>query len=145
MISMKIAGRTDCKITANIYTHVRDETLKKATVNLEEVLGVDEVIAKDPGKCPVFFVFVTLHDWPECGTILLNNPKYATALTVKHICSHAFQKQPAYNRTCWSRQISERSSALRRIPQLNRCFSRCCNLWPPGHPKHIRSREAKPL
>ena len=34
---MKIVGHTDYKTTANIYTHVRDEMLRKATVNLEEV------------------------------------------------------------------------------------------------------------
>ncbi len=35
--AMKIVGHTDYKTTANIYTHVRDEMLRKATVNLEEV------------------------------------------------------------------------------------------------------------
>ena len=36
---MKIVGHTDYQTTANIYTHVRDEMLMKATVNLDEVFG----------------------------------------------------------------------------------------------------------
>ena len=44
LIAMKIVGHTDYKTTANIYTHVRDEMLRKATVNLEEVFG-------NRGKC----------------------------------------------------------------------------------------------
>ena len=39
MIAMKIVGHTDYKTTANIYTHVRDEMLKKVTVNMGEVFG----------------------------------------------------------------------------------------------------------
>ena len=39
---MKIVGHTDYKTTANIYTHVRDEMLKKATVNMGEVFGSRE-------------------------------------------------------------------------------------------------------
>ena len=39
---MKIVGHTDYKTTANIYTHVRDEMLKKATVNMGEVFGFRE-------------------------------------------------------------------------------------------------------
>jgi hypothetical protein len=34
---MKIVGHTDYPTAANIDTHVRDETLKKATVNMNEV------------------------------------------------------------------------------------------------------------
>ena len=34
---MKIAGHSDYQTTANIYTHIRDEMLKKATVNMNEV------------------------------------------------------------------------------------------------------------
>ena len=34
---MKIVVHTDYQATANIYTHVRDETLKKATVDREGV------------------------------------------------------------------------------------------------------------
>ena len=34
---MKIVGHTDYQATANIYTNVRDEKLKKATVNMNEV------------------------------------------------------------------------------------------------------------
>ena len=37
LIEMKIVGHTDYQNTANIYTHVRDEMLKKATVNMNEV------------------------------------------------------------------------------------------------------------
>ena len=36
-LTMKIVGHTDYQTTANIYTHVRDEMLKKATVNMNEV------------------------------------------------------------------------------------------------------------
>ena len=39
LIAMKIVGHTDYKTTANIYTHVRDEMLRKATVNMGEVFG----------------------------------------------------------------------------------------------------------
>ena len=42
LIAMKIAGHTDYKTTANIYTHVRDGMLKKATVNMGEVFGSRE-------------------------------------------------------------------------------------------------------
>ena len=42
LIEMKIVGHTDYKTTANIYTHVRDEMLKKATVNMGEVFGFRE-------------------------------------------------------------------------------------------------------
>ena len=37
LITMKIVGHTDCQTAANIYAHVRDEMLKKATVDLEGV------------------------------------------------------------------------------------------------------------
>ena len=37
LVAMKIVGYTDYQTTANIYTHVRDEMLKKATVNMNEV------------------------------------------------------------------------------------------------------------
>ena len=37
LIAMKIVGHTDYQTTANIYTHVRDEMLKKATVDLAGV------------------------------------------------------------------------------------------------------------
>ena len=42
LIAMKIVGHTDYKTTANIYTHVRDEMLRKATVNMGEVFGSKE-------------------------------------------------------------------------------------------------------
>ena len=37
LIAMKIVGHKDHQTTADIYTHVRDEMLKKATVDLEGV------------------------------------------------------------------------------------------------------------
>lgn len=37
-----VVSHTDYKTTANIYKHVRDEMLKKAMVNLEEVFGSRE-------------------------------------------------------------------------------------------------------
>ena len=37
LIAMKIVGHTDYQTTATIYTHVRDEMLKKSTVNMGDV------------------------------------------------------------------------------------------------------------
>lgn len=37
LVAMKIVGHTDYQTTANIYTHVRDEMLKKSTVNMGDV------------------------------------------------------------------------------------------------------------
>ena len=37
LVAMKIVGHADYQTTANIYTHVRDEMLKKATVDLDGV------------------------------------------------------------------------------------------------------------
>ncbi len=37
LIAMKIVGHTDYQTTANIYTHIKEEMLKKATVDLESV------------------------------------------------------------------------------------------------------------
>ena len=34
---MVIVGHTDYQTTANIYTHIRDEMLKKSTVNMGDV------------------------------------------------------------------------------------------------------------
>ena len=36
-IAMKIIGHSDYRTTANVYTHIRDEMLKKSTVNVAEV------------------------------------------------------------------------------------------------------------
>ncbi len=36
---MKIVGHTDCRTTADICAHVRDEMLKKATLNMAKVFG----------------------------------------------------------------------------------------------------------
>lgn len=37
LVSMKIVGHTDYQTTANIYTHIKEEMLKKATVDREGV------------------------------------------------------------------------------------------------------------
>ena len=37
LIAMKIVGHTDYQTTANIYTHIKEDTLRKATVNMGEV------------------------------------------------------------------------------------------------------------
>lgn len=37
LIAMKIIGHSDYQTTANVYTHIRDEMLKKSTVNVAEV------------------------------------------------------------------------------------------------------------
>ena len=37
LIAMKIAGHSDYQTTASIYTHIRDEMLKKSTVNMGSV------------------------------------------------------------------------------------------------------------
>ncbi len=35
LVAMKIVGHTDYQTTANIYTHIKEKILKKATVDLE--------------------------------------------------------------------------------------------------------------
>ena len=37
LIAMKIAGHSNYQTTASVYTHIRDEMLKKSTVNMDEV------------------------------------------------------------------------------------------------------------
>ena len=37
LIAMKIIGHSDYQTTANVYTHIRDDMLKKATVNMADV------------------------------------------------------------------------------------------------------------
>ena len=37
LAAMKIVGHTDCRTTANNYTHIKEETLRKATINMGEV------------------------------------------------------------------------------------------------------------
>ena len=37
IVAMKIVGHMDYRTTANIYTHLKEETLKKASVNMEKV------------------------------------------------------------------------------------------------------------
>ena len=37
LLAMKIVGHTDYQTTANIYTHIKEEMLKKATVDLNGV------------------------------------------------------------------------------------------------------------
>ena len=39
LIAMKIVGHTDYQTTANIYTHINEEILKKANVDLDGVLN----------------------------------------------------------------------------------------------------------
>ena len=36
---MKIVGHTDYQTTANIYTHLKEETLRRASVNMEKVFA----------------------------------------------------------------------------------------------------------
>ncbi len=37
LVAMKIVDHTDSQTAANTYSHVRDEMLKKATLNMNEV------------------------------------------------------------------------------------------------------------
>ena len=37
LIAMKILGHTDYQTTANIYTHLNSEMMKKSSVDMEEV------------------------------------------------------------------------------------------------------------
>ena len=37
LVAMKIVGHSDYQTTANIYTHLSEEVLRKATVNMGEV------------------------------------------------------------------------------------------------------------
>ena len=37
LIAMKIVGHTDYQTTANIYTHLGEETMRRASVNLDGV------------------------------------------------------------------------------------------------------------
>lgn len=37
LVAMKIVGHTDYPTTANIYTHIKEDTLRKATVNMGDV------------------------------------------------------------------------------------------------------------
>ena len=42
LIAMKIVGHTDYQTTANIYTHLKEETLRRASVNMEKVFAERE-------------------------------------------------------------------------------------------------------
>ena len=42
LIAMKIVGHTDCQTTANIYMHLKEETLRRASVNMEKVFAERE-------------------------------------------------------------------------------------------------------
>ena len=42
LIAMKIVGHSNYQTTANIYTHIKEETLRKATVNMGEVFRSKE-------------------------------------------------------------------------------------------------------
>ena len=50
LVAMKIVGHTDYQTTANIYTHLKEETLRRASVNMERVFtsraGKDEEYPK---------------------------------------------------------------------------------------------------
>ena len=37
LVTMKIVGHTDCQTTANFYTHLKEETLRGASVYMEKV------------------------------------------------------------------------------------------------------------
>ena len=37
LVAMKIVGHTDYQTTANIYTHLSEETMRRASVNLDDV------------------------------------------------------------------------------------------------------------
>ena len=39
LVAMKIVGHTDYQTTANIYTHLKEETLRRASVNMEKMFA----------------------------------------------------------------------------------------------------------
>ncbi len=39
LIAMRLVGHTDYQTTASIYTHLKDDALKKAATNIEDVFG----------------------------------------------------------------------------------------------------------
>ena len=39
LVAMKIVGHTDYQTTANIYTHLKEDTLRRASVNMEKVFA----------------------------------------------------------------------------------------------------------
>lgn len=42
LVAMRIVGHADYQTTANIYTHLHDETLRRAYVNLEQVFSGEQ-------------------------------------------------------------------------------------------------------
>lgn len=46
LIAMKIVGHTDYQTTANIYTHLKEETLRRASVNMEKVFAEREKVGE---------------------------------------------------------------------------------------------------
>lgn len=46
LIAMKIVGHRDYQTTANIYTHLKEETLKKATYDMQKVFAAKQAGAK---------------------------------------------------------------------------------------------------
>ena len=46
LISMKIVGHKDYQTTANIYTHLKEETLKKATYDMQKVFAAKQAAPK---------------------------------------------------------------------------------------------------
>ena len=57
LVAMKIVGHTDYQTTANIYTHLSKETMKRASVNMDGVFSKKAKSApgKDPRKAVGFF------------------------------------------------------------------------------------------
>ena len=39
LVAMKIVGHTDYQTTANIYTHLKEETLRRASANMEKMFA----------------------------------------------------------------------------------------------------------
>ena len=37
LVAMKIVGHSNYQTTADVYTHIRDDMLKKATINMVDV------------------------------------------------------------------------------------------------------------
>ena len=55
LIAMKMVGHRDYQTTANIYTHLSQEILKKHTVKLDEVFAREEELIKNGGKKPRYW------------------------------------------------------------------------------------------
>ncbi len=42
LVAMRIVGHADYQTTANIYTHLKDETLRRAYISMEKVFGENQ-------------------------------------------------------------------------------------------------------